>query len=418
MAKKSLAATAKAILMKESNDAAPDRDAHLSTPNKETLHPGAGAAGGSEPDPKHNEATLVADAPKKPGEGSNVGASAAAPVGKDTSKSGQSPNPPESFGLKEGEAVDEDIEISEELAQFIEQKIAEGLTDEQIEAAIAENFEIVSEDDVNEDEAKEIAEAALAKAKSAITEESKAKLQEHVKALVEGENLSEDFKSKATTIFETAVTERLAEEVATIEANYKTQLAEQVKSITEAQAKKIDEYLNYVVEQWVVENQVALDSGLRNELTEEFIGGLRNLFAEHYIDVPEDKVNVVEQLGKDVEELKTKLNEEIAKNVELTKTISEAKQTEVTTKLCEGLTTTQAEKLKGLAENVQFVDANDFEGKVKALKESYFPANAPKGTAALDNEPEAQPKGKMLTEGNDRMSKYVRVIGKNSPRSK
>jgi hypothetical protein len=400
---KSLKDVAKAILMKE--DAA-------ATPNGATLHPGAGANAGSEPDPKHNEAALIATAPVKPGEGENAGAAAAAPVGKDTSKSASSPNAGESFGLKEDE-VDEDIEISEELSQFIEAKIAEGLTNEQIEAAIAENFEIVAEgEDVSEDEAKEIAEAALAKAKSALSEASKAKLNEHVTALVEGENLSEAFKSKASTIFETAVSERLAEETAVLEENYKTALAAEVTKLNESLSKKVSDFLDHVVEQWAIDNQVALDSGLRNELTEEFIGGLRTLFTEHYIDVPEDKVNVVEQLGEKVAGLETKLNEEIAKNVELSKTINEARQTEFVSKLCEGLTTVQSEKLKGLAENVEFVTPENFEGKVKALKESYFPVGTPNGAKALDNEPVGQPKGAMLTEGNDRMSRYVKTLGK------
>eukprot|EP00697_Spironema_sp_BW2_P003393 gnl/Spiro4/14530_TR7831_c0_g1_i1.p2 gnl/Spiro4/14530_TR7831_c0_g1~~gnl/Spiro4/14530_TR7831_c0_g1_i1.p2 ORF type:complete len:400 (-),score=68.33 gnl/Spiro4/14530_TR7831_c0_g1_i1:5693-6892(-) len=394
---KSLSVVAKSVLMKESNDPTPDRDAKLSTPNKETLHPNSGSVP-QEPDPKHNEAQLVADAPKAPGEGDNVGASAAAPVGKDTSKSGQKQEG-EKFGLKE----DDDFEISEELQAFIDAMVAEGKTDDEIADAISENFEIVDED----------GEVDVHEAAQAVVAINKEKLKEHVDALLEGESLSEEFRSKATTIFEAALDERLNEEVAILEAAYTKALEERVAEIHEALKKRTDDYLNYVVEQWVIENQVALDSGLRNELTEEFISGLRSLFLEHYIDVPEDKVDVVESLGNQVTELTTKLNEEIERNVELKKTLNESKSTEILSKLTEGLTTTQAEKLKSLAENVEFVDPATFESKVKTLKESYFPTGAPKATATIDNEPDAGSK-KMISESTDRMSKYVRVLGKNS----
>lgn len=407
MAKNTLKDAAKKVLMKESNDPTPDRDATKTTPNANTLHPNAGTVPG-EPDPKHNEADQLNGEPPKgledgPG-GQNLGAAAAAPVGKDTSKSGQSAGAPESFGLKEDE--EGDIELSEELKEFIDKLVAEGKSDEEIKAAIAENFEIIEEGE-GEADISEAAEAAVAA--------SKEKLKEHVDALLEGENLSEDFRTKATTIFETALTERLNEEVGILEEAYKKALSEEIETIKEDLNQRVDDYLNYVIEQWVVENQVALDSGLRNELTEEFIGGLRKLFLESYIDVPEDKVDVVESLGKEVAELKTKLNEEIERNVELKKTISEATRGEIVTSVCEGLTTTQAAKLKGLAENVEFVDAESFTTKVKTLKESYFPANAPKAEKALDNEPDAGSKKAIISEGS-RMDKYVQTIARKLPR--
>lgn len=408
--KRTLAEAAKAVLMKESNDPTPDRDAQKKTPNSNTLHPNAGVVP-QEPDPKHNEADeLNAEPPKSlqdgPG-GQNLGASAAAPINKDKSKPAQTGGAPEQFGLKEGE---DEIEISEELAAFIDALVAEGKTDAEIEAAIAENFELVDEDEAN---------ATVAEAAAAVVAKNKERIAEHVSALLEGENLSEDFRNKATTIFEAALEERLRDEVAVLEEGYKTALEEATAQIHADLKSRTDDYLNHVVEQWVIENQVALDSGLRNELTEEFISGLRTLFQEHYIDVPEDKVDVVEQLGNENETLKAKLNEEIERNVQLTKSINESKRTETVAKLCEGLTTTQAEKLKTLSENVDFVDLTTFETKVKTLKESYFPAggaSAPKANAVLDNEPDAQPKGKVIAEsvGNDRMSRYVRVLGKQS----
>lgn len=407
MAKKpNLSDVAKKVLMKESNDPTPDRDATKTTPNANTLHPNAGVVPG-EPDPKTNDADQLNGQPPVGLEdgpsGDNLGAAAAAPLGKDASKSGQSPNPPEQFGLKEDE---EDIEISEELAAFIDELVAEGKTDEEIKAAIAENFEVVEGDE----------EVGIHEAAAAALEASKEKLKEHVDALLEGENLSEDFRSKATTIFESALTERLNEEVKILEEAYQSALTEEIEAIKENLNTRVDDYLNYVVEQWVIENQVALDSGLRNELTEEFIGGLRNLFLEHYIDVPEDKVDVVESLGEELNELKTKLNEEIERNVELKKTISEASRSEIVTVACEGLTTTQAAKLKTLSENVEFTDAESFTAKVKTLKESYFPANNPNAAKALDNEPDAGSKRAMISENDSRMDKYVRTLSRKLPR--
>jgi hypothetical protein len=403
--KNALNEAARKILAKESDDPTPDRDAHLMTPNKNTLHPNSGSVP-QEPSPLGNSADqLNAEPPKSladgPG-GDNLGAKAAAPVGKDKSKPASTGGAPESFGLKEDE-----YEISEELEEFIEKLVAEGKSEEEIAEAIAENFELVEDEDTADEDKANIEEAA-----AAIVAKNKEKLKEHVDALLEGESLSEEFRGKATTIFEAALTDRLSAEVAVLEEAYNVALDEKVKELSEGLETKVQDFLTAVVEQWVIENQVALDSGLRNELTEDFINGLRGLFTEHYIDVPEDKVDVVEQLGKDLEDAKAKLNEEIARNVELSKSINEAKKNETVASMCEGLTVTQAEKLKTLAESVEFSTPETFAGKIKTLKESYFPAVAPKAGAVIDNEPEAQPKGKVLTEGNTRMDRYVRTLGK------
>lgn len=411
MGKKSLSESARSVLMKESNDPTPDRDATKKTANAQTLNPSAGVLP-SEPDPKSNEAEQLNGQPPvglDDGEdkNQNLGAKAATPLGKDPSKSGQSPNPSETFGLREGE--DElEFEISEELQAFIDDLVAEGKSDDEIATAIAENFEIVEDENENETDIHEAAQALL--------EKNKERLREHVDALLEGENLSEEFREKATTIFDAAVTERLNEEVAVLEEAYTQALEEEVARIHEDLKKRADDYINYVVEQWVIENQVALDSGLRNELTEEFITGLRNLFLEHYIDVPEDKVDVVEALGSEVAQLKAKLNEEIEKNLSLSKSINESKKVEVISRMCESLTTTQAEKLRSLSENIEFADIESFETKVKTLKENYFPTNAPVTSKALDNEPDAASKGEMITESNSRMDRYARVLGKQTRR--
>lgn len=238
---------------------------------------------------------------------------------------------------------------------------------------------------------------------------------EHVNALLEGENLSEEFHAKATTIFEAAVKSKLEEEVALLEQAYAETLEERVNEIMEELASNVDDYLNYVVEQWIEENEVAVESALRSELTEDFISGLRALFAEHYIDVPEDSVNVVEELSSTVEELEAKLNEEIQRNVELTSVLSEARKAELIGAVCEGLTDVQADKLSGLLENVAYTSDEEFISKIETLRENYFPV-AVKNDSVLDkvessNDPQS------LTENLEGpMANYVKALGRTLPR--
>jgi hypothetical protein len=419
---KSLTEVAKAILMNESNDSAPDAGAKSSNPNMATLKPGAGSKGGVEPSPMSNQATMVADAPKKPGEGDNVGAKAAT-MKQDTSQASPSrkgavPAMPaqkevmeEDLELEdevleeakheekedEKEEMDEELEISEELQSFIDSMIAEGASEEEIVAAIEENFEFVSEE-----------------AEAPVEYDYEVDMNEDVEALFAGEDLSEEFKQKALTIFEAAVKAKMQSEIARLEEAYAATLEEEVETIKEELSSNVDDYLNYVVEQWVSDNEVAIEAGLRTELTEDFISGLRQLFAENYIDIPEDKISVVEEFGNKIEELEAKLNEEIERNVELTKVLSESKKTEVMHSMTEGLTATQAEKLKQLAENVDFVDADSYATKIQTLRESYFPSSV-KAQAELDKIESGTEGQTMIAEENTVMSKYVRALGKSLP---
>jgi hypothetical protein len=208
-----------------------------------------------------------------------------------------------------------------------------------------------------------------------VTVVSEEQVQEDLKALVESDsNLSEEFKEKATVLFNSALTARLSEEVQKLEEKKISELAEEVESIRSELVEKIDGYLNYVVEQWVEENQIAIESGLRSELTEEFIAGLRNLFAEHYIDVPEDKVDLVDELSGKVEDLETKLNEEIERGIEYKKALVESTKTDIVRTVCEGLTATQVEKIKSLAESVEFSTEEEFTEKLETIRENYFPS--------------------------------------------
>jgi hypothetical protein len=217
-------------------------------------------------------------------------------------------------------------------------------------------------------------------------EESKEKMKEDVEALLSGENLSEEFKDKATTIFEAAVYSRVEEIVESVEQDLQEQFEGALEEIKEELAAKVDDYLNYMVEEWMKENELAIEKGLRSEIVEEFIGKLRNLFIESYIDIPEEKVNVVEELADRVEELEAKLNEEIDRNVGFAKQINEHKKMEAIHSACEGLTQTQVEKIKSLAEGVEFTTDVEFSDKLETLKESYFPSQVKASETNVLNE--------------------------------
>jgi hypothetical protein len=186
-------------------------------------------------------------------------------------------------------------------------------------------------------------------------EKMKEKMKEDIDSLFsDDETISEDFKSRAATIFEARVFDRVAQIQEQLESEYAGQLAEAVEVIKEELTEKVDDYLNYVVEQWMDDNEIAVESGLRSEITEDFIAGLRNLFAENYINVPEDKVDLVEELASKVEELEEQLNEEIETNIQYRKQLTEAVKIQLVNEVCEGLTATQVEKIKSLVESVEF----------------------------------------------------------------
>jgi hypothetical protein len=192
------------------------------------------------------------------------------------------------------------------------------------------------------------------------------------------DTISEDFKSKAATIFEARVFDRVTQIEEETEARYAGMLEEAIDTIKADLTEKVDDYLSYVVEQWLAENQIAVESGLRAELTEDFIGGLKNLFTEHYIDVPAEKVDLVEELASKVEELESKLNEEIESGIQLKKSLIESQKTEIAHEVCEGLTATQAEKVKSLAESVDYSTEEEYKEKLETIRENYFPSHAKK----------------------------------------
>jgi hypothetical protein len=208
-------------------------------------------------------------------------------------------------------------------------------------------------------------------------EDDKKAMKEDLDALFHGENLSENFMNKAATIFEAAVTARVNSLEEKIQEQYAEILEQVTEELKEELTTKVDDYLNYVVEEWVKENELAVESGLRSELTEDFIAGLRNLFVEHYIDIPEEKVDVVEEMTSKVVELEGKLNEQISSAVEMRKLIIEYAKREAFHDICEGLTSTQVEKMKSLSEGVEFSTVEDYTQSLLTLRENYFPTKSP-----------------------------------------
>lgn len=197
-------------------------------------------------------------------------------------------------------------------------------------------------------------------------------MKEDIDALVAGEELTEEFKEKAATIFEAAVLNRVKQEVAKLDEAYEVKLAEQVEQIKEGLVEKVDGYLDYVVEQWMEQNEIALERGMKSEILEGFVGGLKSLFEEHYIDIPEEKFDVLGALEEQVEDLSSQLNEQLSSNVELKKQLSEFQIEQVKAELAEGLVETDKEKFLALVEELDFDGVDTFAKKAQTIRESYF----------------------------------------------
>ena len=247
----------------------------------------------------------------------------------------------------------------------------------------------VKEDDEGDEKKKELKAQHDDEKKSAKEKVKDIDMKEDVKALVGDESdLSEEFKQKAATIFEAAVKGRLVEEIDKLESEYATKVSEGTSKAKEEIVEKVDAYLNYVVEEWMKDNELAIEKGLRSEISEDFISGLKNLFESHYIDMPAEKYNVIENQAAEIEELKKKLDESVDKTVELNSKVGEFAREDILQDVASDLADTEKDKLKGLAENIEYNGADDFRKKVETIKDSYFPktkANDETSTVAGDN---------------------------------
>jgi hypothetical protein len=277
-----------------------------------------------------------------------------------------------------------------------------------------EDGEIVSEAESEKGEGHEDAKQDKAMIKKMMKKETmKEKMKEDMDALLGDENLSEEFVSKATTIFEAAVIARTESIVEDIQEELFEQFEEAVEEVKEDLASKVDDYMNYMAEEWMKENALAIEKGLRAEIVEDFIKGLHDLFVEHYIDIPEEKVDVVEELTTRVEELEETLNEQFNAAIQLKKELNEHKKIEAIHAVCEGLTQTQVEKMKQLAESVEFTTEEEFADKVVTLRESYF-SNTVKSadSSALNEEITVEEEKKTSVSSDPAIAQYAQSISK------
>ena len=246
-----------------------------------------------------------------------------------------------------------------------------------------ENNQVLSEDELDE-----------------LKKEYQIDVKSDVEALIQGEELSEEFKEKAATIFEAAVFAKVNEEVnqrvETLEEQYKNQLEETILETREEMVKKVDDYLNYVVKEWMQENELAIEKGIRSEIVEDFMVGLKNLFVEHYIDIPEEKVDLVDDLFAKVEDLEESLNKEMEKNVDMQSELKEYKKFEAIANISEDLTDVQVEKMQKLADSVDYDSEEEYAEKLQVIKENYFPAKGSVATEEASTNDDSQPE--VLTE--------------------
>ena len=247
-------------------------------------------------------------------------------------------------GMKEEEEVEGEV-VSEEETTEEEVVSEEETTDEEV---VAEEEEVVAEYDIEED----------------------------INALLQGEELSEEFEEKARTIFEAAIKAKSTEIQEELTAQYEQALQEEVATIKEELTDRVDAYLEYVAEEWMTENQLAVEQGLKTEMTESFLTGIRSLFEDHYVSIPEEKYDVLNSMVNKLDEMEDKLNEQIERNIALKQRLAESVADVIFSEVCEGLALSQKEKLASLAENVEFDSEDTYREKLVTLRNSYFPANS------------------------------------------
>ena len=265
---------------------------------------------------------------------------------KDIVNRGAKPAEPMPKGMKEEEQVEGEVVEEEETTASAEDVVSEEETSEE---------EVVSEEEQ--------------------APEAEYNIEEDVEALLAGEELSEDFQEKARTIFETAIKTKVAEVQEELKAQYETTLEEEVSVIKEELTDRVDAYLEYVAEEWIKDNQLAIEQGLKAEMTESFLTGMRSLFEDHYVTIPEEKYDVTTAMVEKLDEMEDKLNEQIKSNVALNQRLAESVADVIFSEVCEGLALSQKDKLASLAENVEFDSEDNYREKLATLRNSYFPEN-------------------------------------------
>ena len=311
---------------------------------------------------------------------------------KDIVNKGAKPAEPMPAGMKKEESESEGEVVAEEPAVTEEEEVVAE------EPVASEESEVVAEEEETEEE---------------VVTETTVNVEEDIQALLEGEELSEEFQEKAKTIFEAAIRSKIAEVKSELQEQYEATIVEEVATVKSELTERIDAYLEYVADEWMSENQLAVEAGLKTEMTESFLTGMKGLFEEHYVTIPEEKYNVLDSMVDKLDEMEGKLNEQINKNIALTKRLSESTSDVIFADVTEGLAVTQKDKLAKLAENVEFDSEDAYREKLVTLRESYFPTN---GSSVQRNETET------LTEGTETghqqpavsgvMESYLQVLSK------
>ena len=264
------------------------------------------------------------------------------------------------------------------------------------------------DEDDDEEEAKESKKKSVKEVKKVTKEDID--VSDDVKALFGEEDLSEEFKESATTIFEAAVVSKINEVLDTVSVDMDAELEAEKEDSIQTLSTRLDDYLEYVVEEWVKENEVAIDSGIRAEIVENFMEGLRGLFTENYVDIPEEKVDLVDELAAKVQELETSVNEEMEKNIDISKQLQEIKKEQIIESISDGLSENQSDKLKSLADGVEFESEEDYTKKLETVKENYFPSEEVVSEIADNDEPlEIEDDDKNV---NGSMANYMNAISR------
>ena len=295
-----------------------------------------------------------------------------------------------SKSLAAGDEVDHDGEVIAEKEVVAEKKLTKLEMSEVISKGMPKMNKVQLEklyaamhnndDDEEEEEMDEVKKEAIENRVKEID------VAEHVEALVNGEgDLSEEFKRKAATVFEAAVKSKIRTEIERLEDEYEVKLKENVQSATDEMTDKVDTYLNYVTDEWMKENELAVERGLKGEIAEDFISGLKQLFEDHYIDIPDDKYDVLEAQSEKISELESKISETIEKNVSLKDGNAKLVREQVISEVYEGLADTEIEKFKSLTDDVEYTDEESFREKLDTLKESYFPKTSVETTENIDD---------------------------------
>ena len=267
------------------------------------------------------------------------------------------------------------------------------------EVELEADQEVVAEEPATEEVVEEI-----------VDDTPEVNIEDDVNALLGGEELSEEFKAKAKTIFETAVKTRVAEAKAEIEAAHAEKLEEEVNASKAELQERVDNYLEYVSDEWFTENQLAVEQGLKTDLTESFLGGMKSLFEEHYVSIPDDKYDVLESMVEKLDDMETKLNEQIEKNIGLNRRLGESVANGILENVSDGLAATQKEKLASLSEGVEFESEDQYREKLEVLRESYFSSKP-----ATSSKPENLSEGVDHADGTDvsgTMAAYMQTLGR------